>query len=187
MSTSWASAEELAIRYGQDEADHEHGWAWFCSDPVKTVFLSEEHYKLVKATYDKPPGLVVSHNVPENLILDDLKSNQPPALDPAGRGGLKFDGDKARFDLLFDGMPHALEGVAKVLTFGALKYAAHSWQKVPDNIPRYRAALLRHLNAIARGEITDAESGLPHIDHATCNALFLAELQRIGGTPATTP
>lgn len=100
--------------------------------------------------------------------------------------GAKFDGDKPRFDLLWDGMPNALLGVVKVLTFGAKKYSDHSWQNVPDAIRRYSAANLRHQNAIARGETHDLNehgltdenhSGLPHDFHIACNSLFLAELR----------
>ena len=98
-------------------------------------------------------------------------------FDATMRGGMKFDSDKVRMDLLMGGMPNALEGIAKVLTFGAKKYAAHSWRTVPDGDARYDAALHRHLNAMAKGETHDAESGLPHIYHALCCLMFRAELQ----------
>lgn len=92
--------------------------------------------------------------------------------------GLKFDGGKPRFTLLYGGMPKALAGVAAVLTFGAKKYAAHSWKQVENNTERYRDALYRHLNALESGELIDPESGLPHWDHICCNALFLSELAK---------
>ena len=93
-------------------------------------------------------------------------------------GGMKYDGDKARMDLMLDGMPNALEQVAQILTFGAKKYADHSWQTVPSGKARYKAALLRHLTAHAKGEINDPESGMPHLAHAACNALFILELEQ---------
>jgi len=83
---------------------------------------------------------------------------------------MKFDGEKPRMDLLD---AQALEGLAAVLTFGAKKYAAHNWRKGISN-SRLIAALLRHLFAIARGEETDPESGLPHIDHVGCCWMFLS-------------
>ncbi|QVE65530.1 hypothetical protein [Ralstonia phage vB_RsoP_BMB50] len=89
--------------------------------------------------------------------------------------GMKFDGGKPRMDLLFDGMPNALLGIGDVLTFGAKKYADHSWQKVENAQARYSAALIRHQLAISKGETNDPESGLPHAYHLACNALFLAE------------
>lgn len=91
--------------------------------------------------------------------------------------GMKFDGDKARMDLLVDGCPNALEAVGQVLTFGARKYAAHSWQTVDGGEERYKAALIRHLLAVGKGESVDPESGLSHLAHLACNALFILELE----------
>ena len=92
-------------------------------------------------------------------------------------GGMKYDGGKARMSLLFDGCPNALEAVGQVLTFGAQKYAAHSWQTVPEGDERYKSALLRHLLAVGNGEADDPESNLPHLAHAACDALFILELE----------
>lgn len=96
--------------------------------------------------------------------------------------GMKYDGDKPRMDLLIDGMPGALEQVASILTFGAKKYADHSWQAVPNGPARYKAALLRHLTAHAKGELNDPESGMAHLAHAACNALFILQLEMNSGT-----
>lgn len=93
-------------------------------------------------------------------------------------GGMKFDGGKPRMDLLLDGCPNALLRIGDVLTFGAEKYAAHSWQTVPQAPARYKAALLRHLTAHAMGEANDLESGLPHLSHAACCLLFMLELEQ---------
>jgi hypothetical protein len=84
--------------------------------------------------------------------------------------GMKYDEGKARMWLLpFE----SLHEVARVLTFGAKKYAAHSWQTVPDGEERYTNAMLRHMVAIQAGEVYDPESGLLHWAHVACNALFL--------------
>ena len=88
---------------------------------------------------------------------------------------VKFDGEKPRMDLLD---PLALEGLAKVLTFGAQKYAAHNWRKGLANT-RLIAAMLRHLFAIMRGEDIDPESGLPHIDHVGCCWMFLSNNMKV--------
>lgn len=97
--------------------------------------------------------------------------------------GAKFDGGKDRWSLLLGGMPKALRGIVKVLTFGAVKYEDHSWREVPDSIDRYLSAQMRHMNAILieGPAAVDEESGLPHIDHFNTNGLFLAELLRIQG------
>ena len=66
-----------------------------------------------------------------------------------------------------------IEHIARVLSFGAQKYERNAWQSLPDFNERYFAALMRHLSAWQRGELTDEESGLPHLAHALTNAMFL--------------
>lgn len=92
-----------------------------------------------------------------------------PADGDAKIGGVKFDTDKPRMDLI-DG--EAMEELAKVLTFGAKKYAEHNWRK-GITLSRLLAALLRHTFAMMRGEDTDEETGLPHAAHAMCCCMFL--------------
>lgn len=89
--------------------------------------------------------------------------------------GRKDDSGKPRWDLL---PMHALEDVARVLEFGACKYAPDDWRKVEGWRWRYARAGFGHLAAFVRGERLDAESGLPHLAHATCCVLFLLELDR---------
>lgn len=87
--------------------------------------------------------------------------------------GLKLDAGKPRWDLL----PfRALDEVAKVLEFGARKYAPDNWRKVDGWRWRYLGAALRHLAAFGTGERLDRESGLHHLAHAACCVLFLLEL-----------
>lgn len=93
--------------------------------------------------------------------------------------GMKYDAGKPRMDLLLDGCPNALLRISDVLTFGAQKYVAHSWHTVAEGKSRYKAALLRHLTAHALGETLDSESGLPHLAHAACCALFILELEQM--------
>jgi hypothetical protein len=88
--------------------------------------------------------------------------------DQFGLVGRKDDGAKIPLDLLpFD----ALEEVAKVLQFGAKKYARRNWEKgLP--ISRVLAATLRHVFAYMRGEDKDPETGFSHLAHAGCEILF---------------
>lgn len=89
--------------------------------------------------------------------------------------GLRYNQGKLRYDLLH---PTAQEGIVKVLTKGAEKYAPRNWEKgMPwsDVI----SSLKRHLAAIEKGEDYDAESGLLHIDHVQCNAHFLSAYYKI--------
>ena len=57
--------------------------------------------------------------------------------------GHKDDQEKNRLDLI---EPEFIEGVGKVLTFGADKYEPNNWQKVEDAENRYYAAAMRHLD-----------------------------------------
>jgi len=84
---------------------------------------------------------------------------------------MKFDDAKLRFDLI---PPEAEEELAKVLTYGALKYAPNSWQGLEDFEDRYYAAARRHLTAARQGERLDPESNLLHLSHAlTCIAFLI--------------
>ena len=68
--------------------------------------------------------------------------------------------------------PDFMEGVAKVLMFGAKKYDRDNWRKGTKH-SRVLAAAYRHLNKILKGEYYDEESGLPHLHHAATNLMFL--------------
>ena len=69
----------------------------------------------------------------------------------------------------------SLEGMVKVLEFGAQKYAGWNWT-TNGGFPYMRVlrSCLRHLFAWSRGEDKDPESGLSHIHHAMCNLLFIS-------------
>ena len=88
-------------------------------------------------------------------------------------GGVKFDSDKPRMDLLD---AYAIEQLAQVLTFGASKYAAQNWRHGISK-SRLLAAAFRHLFAYLRGEDKDRESGLSHVAHAMCCCMFLLGLE----------
>ena len=90
------------------------------------------------------------------------------------KGALRYDGDKAKVDLL---SPIAMIGTADILTFGAKKYAEHNWRK-GMKWSRCIASMLRHTFKFMMGEDLDPESGLPHVDHIACNAMFLQEYFR---------
>lgn len=87
-------------------------------------------------------------------------------------GGVKHDQQKLRVDLL--PVPE-LEGIAEVLTRGAVKYGDRNWEE-GIAFGRLYGAALRHMFAFWQGEDDDAESGLPHLDHALCELLFLSRM-----------
>jgi len=88
--------------------------------------------------------------------------------------GQKHDDGKPRMDLLDR---HALEEIARVLGFGAQKYAAHNWRR-GISYSRLTAAALRHLHAFNDGEDIDTESGLSHLAHLGCCVMFLLNMQK---------
>lgn len=70
----------------------------------------------------------------------------------------------------------SLEPMVRVLEFGAEKYDRHNWKKglTTSSICE---SLLRHVFALMNGQETDPESGLPHVGHIQCNAMFLAYMK----------
>jgi Domain of unknown function (DUF5664) len=91
--------------------------------------------------------------------------------------GTKYDSGKSRYDLI---PPEALEEVAKVLTFGATKYAPENWRKVPDAMNRYFASSQRHIWQFKRGEKYDNEQGGSNCHHLACaitGLMFMLELE----------
>lgn len=87
--------------------------------------------------------------------------------------GLRYNKGKRRYDLL---PPDALAVLTDVLTVGAEKYAERNWEA---GMPYKDAlgSLERHLQAWKAGEDNDKESGLPHLAHVMCNAMFLLTWQ----------
>ncbi len=81
----------------------------------------------------------------------------------------KHDSKKPRTDLLDVDF---LLGLAAVLTDGATKYGDNNWRQGMAYSRAY-AALLRHLFAFWNGYDLDHESGLPHLDHAAAELMFL--------------
>jgi len=83
--------------------------------------------------------------------------------------GVKHDQDKIRMDLVpWD----VVVEIAKILTFGAKKYADRNWEK-GFNWSRVYGALMRHLTLWFQGQDTDAETGRSHLAHAGCCLFFL--------------
>ena len=115
---------------------------------------------------------------PPRYPYADKEDYQRPVVNHYQSEGLKYDGGKLLMTLV---KPEFVKGVAEVLTFGANKYAPNSWQTVPDAKRRYEDALYRHWLAYLEGEQLDNESGLEHLKHLACNAMFLLHLNKTKG------
>lgn len=83
---------------------------------------------------------------------------------------LRFNTGKLKWSLIHY---QSLTPLVRVLEFGALKYAPDNWKKGLDK-KEILESLQRHLAALMDGEEIDPESGLPHIGHIQCNAMFYA-------------
>lgn len=108
-------------------------------------------------------------NMAEGKIFPDRAPDRNSVTMP----GRKYDHGKLMYHLV----PWWANWIlARLLTYGAQKYAPDSWQHVPDGINRYTSALIGHLEAWRGGARLDAESGLPHLWHVFVNAMFLIYL-----------
>lgn len=83
---------------------------------------------------------------------------------------------KARVDLIESSL---LIGVGRVMGFGAEKYSEGNW-KLSCNTSSHDkfvngcyASMMRHILAAKDGEECDPESGMPHMYHVVCNAMFI--------------
>lgn len=90
----------------------------------------------------------------------------------------RFDSGKNRYDLL---PPYPLDELAKVYTFGTVKYDADNYLK---GMPwrKVIGPALRHLYKWLRGEKNDSESGIHHLAHCIWNlmSLMMYEKYNIG-------
>ena len=85
----------------------------------------------------------------------------------------KYKGDKHNKGKMILGAiePSFIDGLGRVLTYGAAEYDRDNWKKgLPEN--ETIDALLRHINKFRLGEKCDKSSGIDHRYHAICNLMF---------------
>lgn len=80
----------------------------------------------------------------------------------------RFNEGKPRWGLVHF---ESLVPMIRVLEFGAKKYAPENWKKGLD-LREILESMQRHLAALMDGEETDKESGISHMGHIQCNAMF---------------
>lgn len=83
--------------------------------------------------------------------------------------GNRFNEGKRKWGLL---SWVGLEELVKVLEFGAKKYDSWNWSKGLSFTETFEC-LQRHAVAWYNGEDKDPETGLSHMAHVLCNAMFL--------------
>ncbi len=113
------------------------------------------------------PGHVVRINTPDWAYTNHIVPvGEYVGAEPKG---LRYDAGKPRVDLID---PDFLLQVGAVLEAGARKYAERNWEKGMDWNKVY-ASMLRHMLKWQAGETNDDETGLHHMAHVACNAMFL--------------
>ncbi len=71
----------------------------------------------------------------------------------------------------------SIEPMVRVLEYGCLKYSKNNWKKgMPAS--QIIESMLRHTYKLLEGELVDPESGIEHVGHIQCNAMFLAYVLR---------
>lgn len=90
--------------------------------------------------------------------------------------GRKDDQQKLPYGLI---APEILESLAKVLAFGADKYAPRNWE-AGMSWDRVFSALQRHSWSWWKGEDKDPETGFSHLEHAACCIMFLLAYEQRG-------
>ena len=90
-------------------------------------------------------------------------------MSPEAYAKVKRDENKPPIQLI---PPEAIEGMAQVFGFGAEKFDIDDWKNngtIRDRI----GSIMRHSLAMARGEMIDPESGLPHAYHIMAQAAMV--------------
>ncbi len=81
---------------------------------------------------------------------------------------LRYNEDKPKWSLVHY---KSLEPMVRVLEMGAKKYSEDNW-KIGLNRSEILESTMRHLTALMDGELLDKESGISHMAHIQCNAMF---------------
>ena len=81
---------------------------------------------------------------------------------------LRYNEGKPKWSLVhYD----SLIPMIRVLEFGAEKYEKENWKKELD-LKEILESMQRHLAKLMDGEEFDSESGISHMGHIQCNAMF---------------
>ena len=115
-------------------------------------------------------GSIINKYKTHDAFEQALRENEEKDAQQA----LRYNQGKLQWSLVdFD----SLEGLVRVLEYGAQKYSKDNWKKGMP-VTQVTESLMRHLFAFLRGEDVDPESGCRHISHVMCNTMFLEYILR---------
>ena len=127
---------------------------------VKAMMMDMEE----EMSYDSGEYMTENDWVKADEEYEEYKRKHCPA-----NTTMKWDSDKEPLAWI---PAECMQGIAKVLAYGAAKYEKDNWRRgIP--MSRYISAALRHIHAWNSGEDLDPESGMSHIDHAVCGLMFV--------------
>ena len=122
----------------------------------------------LKALIRKEVEAILKKEKEEPEMVDWSKGLAPHIKKRDKKEGSRHNKDKRKWSLVHY---KSLEPLVEVLEFGAKKYAPENWKKGLDK-KEILESMMRHLTALMDGEENDKESGLHHIGHIMCNAMF---------------
>jgi len=104
---------------------------------------------------------------PSDCGMLEFCTNKFTKLDEPEKA-LRYNEGKVKWSLVHF---KSLEPMVRVLEAGAKKYSPDNWKKGLDK-KEILESMMRHLTALIDGENCDPGTGLPHMGHIQCNALF---------------
>jgi hypothetical protein len=108
-------------------------------------------------------------------ICNDYKRSEDEEKQMGQKTAGRFNEGKIRYDLI---APWPLEQLAKVYTYGTVKYDDDNWWKGLKWRKDVFGCVTRHIYKWLRGEKYDDESGLHHLAHAAWNLFSLMSYER---------
>lgn len=87
---------------------------------------------------------------------------------------LRFNEGKAELGYVLQ-FSSAMESLARIFEFGAVKYEEDNWLKGGKPDKEYIDSAIRHLVSWTKGEVYDSDSGCSHLGHAVWNLCALMQ------------
>jgi hypothetical protein len=94
---------------------------------------------------------------------------------------LRYNEGKRKWSLVHF---ESLEPMVQVLEFGAKKYSPDNWKRGLDK-KEILESMMRHLGALMDGQQCDPETGISHMGHIMCNAMFYSYFENNEKTKIT--